>query len=69
MVEVFKTNVLHPADARKMERLLRTAFPDYAFNFDLEDCDKIFRIVSPADVSEKVIAIFREQQFACSVLS
>ncbi|WP_206513730.1 hypothetical protein [Pseudoflavitalea rhizosphaerae] len=69
MVEVFKTNVMHHADAIKMELLLRAAFPDCVFNFDLEDCDRIFRIVSTADVSEKVIAIFREQQFACSVLS
>lgn len=69
MVEVFKTNVMHAADAGRMELLLRAAFPDCRFNFDLDDCDKIFRIVSSADVSEQVIAIFSGQQFSCTVLA
>lgn len=69
MVEVFKTNVMHAADAGKMEHLLRAAFPDCHFNFDLEDCDKIFRIVSSCDVSEQVIAIFTGQHFSCSILA
>lgn len=69
MVEVFKTNVMHAADAGKMEQLLRAALPDCRFNFDLEDCDKIFRIVSSTDVSEQVIAIFTGQQFSCTILA
>lgn len=69
MVEVFKTNVLKPADAAKLEALLTAIFPDYHFNFDLDDCDKIFRIVSDADVSEKVIAFFSQHNFSCSILS
>ena len=69
MVEVFSTNVQQPADAAKMERLLAEAFPGCAFNFDLEDCDRIFRIVSDGDVTDKVITFFRLHNFTCSVLS
>lgn len=69
MVEVFSTNVLRPADAAKMEALLAEAFPGCTFNFDLEDCDHIFRIASEEDVAEKVIAFFRQHSFTCSILS
>ena len=69
MVEVFKTNVMHPTDAAKMELLMAAALPDCIFNFDLDDCDKIFRIVSGRDVSEKVIDIFSQHNFSCNILS
>lgn len=68
MLEVFATNVLHATDAAKLETLLTRALPDCTFNFDLEDCDRIFRIISKEDVTEKVIALFRENDFSCSVL-
>ncbi len=68
MVEVFSTNVLRPADAAKITPLLANAFPGCTFNFDLEDCDRIFRIESAEDVTEKVISFFRQHNFSCSVL-
>ncbi len=69
MVEVFSTNVLQPADAARMESLCAAAFPGCTCNFDLEDCDKIFRICSAEDITQKVIALFRQHNFTCSVLS
>ncbi len=69
MVEVFSTNVLQPADAARMEALCMAAFPGCTCNFDLEDCDKIFRVCSEEDISEKVITLFRQHNFTCSVLS
>lgn len=69
MVEIFSTNVLRQSDAARLEPLLADAFPGCAFNFDLEDCDHIFRIVSDTDISEKVIALFRRHNFTCTILS
>ena len=68
MIEVFKTNVQQPADAARLEALLANRFPDCAFNFDLDDCDKIFRIESRADVSEQVIDFFSSQDYCCTIL-
>ncbi len=42
-VEVFKTNVQHVKEARKLLAVLQAHFPDCSFNFDLEDCNKILR--------------------------
>ncbi|NSL86051.1 hypothetical protein [Chitinophaga solisilvae] len=69
MIEVFSTNVIQRSDAARLEALLAEALPGCSFNFDLEDCDRIFRIQSDRDVTEEVISLFRRHHFTCSVLS
>jgi hypothetical protein len=44
MVEIFKTNVRRKADTNYIITFLKSLFPDYKVNFDLEDCDKILRV-------------------------
>lgn len=44
MVEIFKTNVNDRHEAEKLIGKLAIAFPAYASNFDLEDCDRILRV-------------------------
>lgn len=44
MVEVFKTNVAHQDDAKKIIDQIHQNFSGYQANFDLEDCDLILRI-------------------------
>lgn len=46
MVEVFQTNIQNPDVANRLLELLQTVFPEYRMNFDLEDCDNIFRVES-----------------------
>ena len=46
MVEVFRTNVSDPRHASMLIEQIQSAFIDYTANFDLEDCDKILRVVS-----------------------
>lgn len=67
-VEVFCTNVVHPEDAKKLLQLCARRFPDCACNFDLEDCDRIFRIQSPKDISAAVISLFHQYHFKCDIL-
>lgn len=43
-VEVFKTNVGDPEQARLLVDQIQQAFTGYMVNFDLEDCDKILRV-------------------------
>ncbi len=44
MVEVFKTSVQDPVQAKNIKQLLLKQNPLLEINFDLEDCDKILRI-------------------------
>ena len=46
VVEVFKTNVIHPDHASMLVEQIHTVFGEYRANFDLDDCDKILRVVS-----------------------
>jgi len=43
MVEIFKTNVSNKKLAGRILRALQKQLPAFAFNFDLEDCDRILR--------------------------
>ncbi|MFO7826340.1 MAG: hypothetical protein R6V72_20560 [Cyclobacterium sp.] len=44
MVEVFKTNVNNPKNAKSLVDIIHGHFPAYKANFDLEDCDNILRV-------------------------
>lgn len=44
MIEVLKTNISSTTKANQTIKMLNLNFPDYKFNVDLDDCDKILRI-------------------------
>lgn len=46
MIEVFKTNVHNLQDAQRLVGLIHASFPGYKANFDLQDCDKVLRVVT-----------------------
>jgi hypothetical protein len=46
MVEVFKTDVKDPDHAKMLVDRIHAIFAGYTANFDLEDCDRILRVVS-----------------------
>ncbi|RPD41743.1 hypothetical protein [Chitinophaga barathri] len=45
MVEVFKTNVTRPLLAKLLVGMINGEMPGHRANFDLEDCDRILRVV------------------------
>lgn len=45
MIEVFSTNIHCPEKASQLIEEIHKAFRGYRANFDLNDCDKILRIV------------------------
>jgi hypothetical protein len=68
MVEVFKTNVRRPKQARILEGALTSQFPLIKINFDLEDCDKVLRVEGKKFAPEKVIELLHSNGYFCQVL-
>lgn len=70
MVEVFKTNVAEPIFAYKLVEQIHQRFADYKANFDLEDCDRILRVVCTTGTVEAagLIALLNEWGFKAEVL-
>jgi len=46
MIEVFKTDITDSLQARVLAEHIHDLFSEYTVNFDLDDCDRIMRIVS-----------------------
>lgn len=70
MVEVFKTNVLNREHADIIISEIKHVYPESMINFDLDDCDKILRIKSDADVidSSAVIELLKYFGFDAQIL-
>lgn len=70
MIEVFKTNVEETADAIWLIAQITIAFPEYAVNFDLQDCDRILRIkTTGSDVDAYCVrTILDASGFECEIL-
>jgi hypothetical protein len=70
VVEVFKTNVHSAQQAGQIIRQLQQILPEARINFDLEDCDKILRIATPADFInvEQVVTIVNAYGCSAEVL-
>jgi hypothetical protein len=68
-VFVFATSVVDPKQVLQLQPHLDELLPDVAWNFDLEDCDKIFRVETTEDVRERLIALFAKFGFWCEELA
>lgn len=68
MVEVYKTNVRHKRQAKRLLGVLSEQFPMFSINFDLEDCDKILRVEGKNIPQEKIARMVTENGYQCSVL-
>ena len=71
MVEVFKTNVKDSAEALMLMGVVHIFYPQYKSNFDLDDCDKIFRVqCSEGEIdSAQLIDLFASYGFDLEILS
>ena len=68
MVEVYKTNVRHKRQAKKILNVLSEQFPMFSINFDLEDCDKILRVEGKNIPQKKIVRTVTENGYQCTVL-
>jgi hypothetical protein len=46
MIEVFKTNINCPDQAKQLVEQIHKTFTSYKANFDLEDCDRVLKVVN-----------------------
>jgi hypothetical protein len=66
---VFKTNVTSKRKVGKVRALLLTSFPSIQqWNFDLEDCDKVLRIVATDLHPKSVESLLQTAGFSCHEL-
>ena len=68
MVEIFKTNIHDVLQAKKIITLLHRHFPEYLFNFDLHDCDKILRVKGESIPVDEIVSLVSANGFYCRVL-
>ncbi|HEY3429966.1 MAG TPA: hypothetical protein VGK39_04755 [Cyclobacteriaceae bacterium] len=68
VVQVFKTNVSDPSQASMLCDLVQTEISVQRVNFDLEDCDKIFRVESTVNMDDKIVALLHLHGFMCEEL-
>lgn len=70
MIEVFKTNVQSGSESQRIIQALRLYNPMYNCNFDLQDDDRILRVVCEGDdvCICDIISIVRDQGYDAEVL-
>jgi hypothetical protein len=67
MIEFFRTNVNSAQQADMMTALLLNSYPSAAITFDLEDCDRILRIVG-VHSPQHIVAIMMSHGYDCQPL-
>ena len=68
MIYVFKTSVKNEDQVKELKPHLDRLFPTSKWSFDLEDCDKVFRIESPKDICDPIQSLFGNFNFDCAEL-
>jgi hypothetical protein len=65
MVLVFKTSVQTKTEVDDLAPLLNEVVGDRKWNFDLEDCDKVLRVLPDRSDSRTVISLLRNKGYEC----
>jgi len=67
-VYVFKTSVRYKKQVKSLKPSLDRLLAKNSWHFDLEDCDKVFRVEAPENVTGPVMELLRTNGFACDEL-
>ncbi|MBL7864854.1 MAG: hypothetical protein JNK10_08270 [Cyclobacteriaceae bacterium] len=68
MAQVFITSVTSEAEVRKLAPGLNLLAGQGHWNFDLDDCDRILRVVSTSVEPARVIQLLADSGFQCEEL-
>lgn len=70
MIEIFRTDVQKQSQADLLANLICLAFTGHEASFDLEDCDKVLRIVAHAQpvCCESIIDLLANFGYSAQVL-
>jgi hypothetical protein len=66
MIEVFKTNITDREKAKRLIEEIHKTFAGYKANFDLDDCDKVLRVVSSTGDLEQACFIDWLKKLGCN---
>tara|TARA_R110002050_G_scaffold268550_1_gene410684 strand:+ start:29168 stop:29380 length:213 start_codon:yes stop_codon:yes gene_type:complete len=69
MIYAFKTSIRTEKDIEIIKPLLNKLLPLGKWNFDIEDCDNIFRVDTLIENSEVVIKLLKDNGFDCEELA
>lgn len=65
MVYVFKTSIQYKKQIKAISKDLNEISAIKKWNFDLEDCDKILRIVADTDISDTICETLDALNYSC----
>jgi len=68
MIYVFKTTVKNKKAIKRVKPHLEALIPDFSWNFDLKDCDNIFRVECDNEVKLEIVKILNQLDFECEEL-
>lgn len=68
MIYLFRTTVNTETQVQELQPYLDKLVPSSQWNFDLEDCDNIFRIESTDDILGSIKYLFKVFDFDCEEL-
>ena len=69
MIHIFKTNVIKKSDLNRLRPELDKILGGKTWSFDLEDCDKVFRIVvSDEKLVDQAVEILKSCGYTCEIL-
>lgn len=65
---IFKTSVQNMSDVLKLQPFIKDLVHEGKWNFDLEDCDKIFRVETNRDIYSSIVLLFNGMGYYCEEL-
>lgn len=68
MILVFKTNINNYRQTKSITKVLNGNSKIEFWNFDLEDIDKILRIVTQFEIQNEIIEMMRKHNLHCEEL-
>ncbi|AIZ42452.1 hypothetical protein M666_13210 [Cellulophaga baltica 18] len=68
MIYVFKTSVKFKKEVKELKPFINDILPNSKWNFDLEDCDNIFRVDSAENIVNLTKMLFNNHDFKCEEL-
>lgn len=68
MIFVFTTSVQTQGDIERLKPYLDKNLPDSKWNFDLEDCDNIFRVDTPLKDAASIEKLLVAAGYLCEEL-
>lgn len=71
MIEIFKTDIRHKNAGNQVLSVIRQQLPGVVATLDLQDKDKVLRVVGAwsAVPTQQIIELVNQQGFACEILT